>query len=296
MPSLTGLRAFEAAARQQSYSAAGRELNVSHAAIAQQVKSLEAHLELRLVRRAGRGIATTPEGAFLATQLSDGFGQVASAVQELMAAEAERPLHVSMTPSFAVSWFMPRMQLFRIAHPDIDLVVNPTVDNVDFANSDCDVAIRFGTGGWQGLEMEQLLPSSFAIVAAPDLVGPVWQGQPEDLLGFPWLQELGTDEIKLWLGDMGIDMPAKAQITNLPGYMLLDALRKGQGIGAVARVFVEEDLSAGRLVVMYDEAEDTSTGYYLVWRPGVPRPALRHFLRWIRGAAQDQRPAGATEN
>ena len=70
--------------------------------------------------------------------------------------------------------------------------------------------------------------------------------------------------------------------------MLLDALRSGQGIGAVARVFVEDDLAAGRLVMMYDEAEDTSAGYYLVWRQGIPRPALRYFLRWIRNATREE--------
>ncbi len=281
-PPLTGLRAFEAAARNLSFSAAGRELNVSHAAVAQQVKSLESHLGLRLVRRAGRGIAPTPEGALLAGQLTESFGQMAEALRGLTAAEQERPLHVTMTPSFAVSWFLPRMQLFRIAHPGIDLVVNPTVEAIDFASSDCDVAIRFGSGGWQGVEYELLLPSGFVIVASPDLVGKDWRGPPEDLLKFPWLQELGTEEVKLWLAEQGIEMPARAQITDLPGYMVLTALRNGQGVAAAARVFVEDDLAAGHLVALHEEPDDLSAGYYLVWRAGIQRPALKHFLRWIR--------------
>ncbi len=286
-PPLTSLRAFEAAARNLSFSAAGRELNVSHAAVAQQVKSLEAHLGLRLVQRAGRGIAPTPEGALLVEQLTHSFGQMAETLRALSASESERPLHVTMTPSFAVSWFMPRMQLFRIAHPGIDLVVNPTVELIDFASSDCDVAIRFGAGGWRGVEYELLLPSRFVIVASPDLVGKDWQGQPEDLLGYPWLQELGTEEVKLWLADQGIEMPARAQITDLPGYMVLAALRNGQGVAAAARVFVEDDLAAGHLIELYEEPEDTSAGYYLVWRAGILRPALKHFLRWIRGATRE---------
>lgn len=166
-------------------------------------------------------------------------------------------------------------------------MVNPTIENVDLANGDCDVAIRFGDGGWPGLEGEQLLPSSFAIVASPGLVGPVWRGTPKDLLSLPWLQELGTEEIKLWLANLGIDMPPSAQITDLPGYMVLNAVRDGQGIAAVARVFVEDDLSAGRLVSLYEETDEGRTGYHLVWRPGLQRPALRQFLRWIRNAAQD---------
>jgi len=286
-PPLTGLRAFEAAARNQSYSAAGRELNVSHAAVAQQVKSLEAHLGLRLARRSGRGIAPTPEGTLLAAQLTESFGQMADAIRSLTEAEQERPLHVTMTPSFAVSWFLPRMQLFRVAHPGIDMVVNPTVEMVDFASADCDVAIRFGAGGWQGVEYELLLSSGFVIVASPDLVGTGWRGSPEDLLKFPWLQELGTEEVKVWLAAQGIEMPARAQITNLPGYMVLTALRNGQGVAAAARVFVEDDLAAGHLVTLHEEPDDTAAGYYLVWRAGIQRPALKHFLRWIRGATRE---------
>ena len=288
-PPLTALRAFEAAARNQSYSAAGRELNVSHAAVSQQVKALETHLGLRLVQRAGRGIAPTADGTLLAQQLTDSFGKIAETLRNLTATEAERPVNVTMTPSFAVSWFMPRMPLFRLAHPGIDLVVNPTVDLIDLANAECDVAIRFGDGGWTGVTYELLLPSSFVIVASPDLVGADWQGGPEDLAHLPWLQELGTEEVKLWLAEQGIELPARAHITNLPGYMVLNALREGQGVAAAARVFVADDLAAGRLVALYDEPDDTPTGYYLVWHPGRERPALKHFLRWIRSATQGTR-------
>ena len=143
-PPLSSLRAFEAAARNLNYSAAGRELNVSHAAIAQQVRSLESHLGLRLAQRAGRGIELSPQGALLAEHLTHGFGEMAGALRALTAAESDRPLHVTMTPSFAANWFMPRMQSFRAAHPDIDLTVNPTVDLVDLRKTQCDVAIRFG--------------------------------------------------------------------------------------------------------------------------------------------------------
>lgn len=275
--------------RNQSYSAAGRELNVSHAAVSQQVKALEAHTGLRLVQKAGRGIVPTAEGAVLAARLTESFGQVAETLDDLVSAETERPVHVTMTPSFAVSWFLPRMPMFRVAHPDIDLVVNPTVELIDLANTECDLAIRFGNGGWTGIDYELLLSSSFVIVASPDLVGSQWDGTPEDLVRLPWLQELGTEEVKLWLESQGIELPAKAQITDLPGYMVLNALRDGQGVAAAARAFVEDDLAEGRLVALYDEPDDTPTGYYLVWRAGHQRPALKHFLSWIRGVTRNDK-------
>ncbi len=287
LPPLASLRAFEAAARNLSYSAAGRELNVSHAAIAQQVRALEAHLGLRLAQRSGRGLALTPEGRTLAGGLGEGFGRVAETVRSLAAAEADRPLHVTMTPSFAVSWFLPRMPLFREAHPEIDLIVNPTADLVDLAASGCDIAIRFGAGTWSGCESELLLPSNFIIVAAPGLVPEDWRGTPGELVALPWLQELGTEEVTHWLADQGITLPPSAHITNLPGYMLLGALRDGQGAAATARVFVQDDLDAGRLVVIHEVIREVPSGYHLVWRPGIERPALKAFRKWIRGAARE---------
>lgn len=287
LPPLAALRAFEAAARNLNYSAAGRELNVSHAAIAQQVRLLERFTGLRLAERAGRGIALTPEGRLLAGHLTSGFEEIAGAFRALSTAEADRPLHVTMTPSFAVSWFMPRMPLFRMAHPDIDLVVNPTVENVDLSSTGCDIAIRFGAGVWPGLESELLLPSNFVIVAAPSVVGDNWQGRPEDLATLPWLQELGTEEVEQWLASQGIEMPARAHITEMPGYLLERALRDGQGAAVTARVFVETDIAEGRLIALHEETQSTSAGYHLAWRPGIQRPAVKQFVRWIKKAAKE---------
>ena len=287
LPPLTSLRAFEAAARNASYSAAGRELNVSHAAVAQQVRALESFIGFRLAERSGRGIALTPEGTLLAGRLTEGFGQVAEAIRLLSAEEAARPIHVTMTPTFGVNWFLPRMPMLRAAHPDIDLMVNPTAEVISFADSGCDAAIRFGTGGWDNLESERLVPSNFVIVAAPALVPDDWSGNLEDLLGMPWLQELGTAEVQRWLDSLGIERPPPAHITSLPGYMVLSAIREGQGIAATARAFVEDDLAVGRLISLYEPPGGEATGYHLVWRKGIQRPALKQFLSWIRRTARE---------
>ncbi len=288
VPPLASLRAFEAAGRNLNYSAAGRELNVSHAAIAQQVKSLENHLDLRLAARSGKGIELTPEGVFLLEHLTRGFEDIADGLSSLSQAEAERPVHVTMTPSFAANWFMPRMQSFRAVHPDIDLTVNPTVDLVDLRKTQCDVAIRFGAADWSGLESRLLLPSHFVIVGVPDLVPDDWQGRPEDFLKLPWLEDLGSDEVGHWMEDQGIEMPSTTHVTRLPGYMMLTALRNGQGVAATARVLIEEDIADGRLVILYETSKASASGYHLVWRPGIQRPAVKDFVRWIRREARDQ--------
>ncbi len=292
---MAGLRAFEAAARNLGYSSAGRELNITHAAVAQQVRALETHLGVKLAERAGRGIALTPAGQTLSAGLTEGFGTVADTLRALSAAQANRPVHVTMTPCFAVSWFLPRMQLFTQSHPDVDLMVNPTPDLVVLDGTSCDVAIRFGTGDWPGLESEPLVPSNFVIVAAPSLLKGRKITEPSDLLSFHWLQELGTDEVAQWLAGRGLTLPRETHITNLPGYMLLGALREGQGVAATARVFVEGDLADGRLIALFEVTGGSPTAYHLVWRPGRQRPALKAFLRWIRQVASEESQDAAKE-
>ncbi len=294
IPPLASLRAFEAAARNRSYSVAARELNVSHAAVAQQVRALESFLGLRLAERAGRGIAPTLEGAMLAERLTRGFGEVADAIRELDIHKANRPIHITMTPTFAANWFMPHMQSLNAAHPDIELSVNPTAQVIDFFSAGVDVAVRYGTGNWAGLESELLMPSNFVVIGAPSLVGENWQGSFEDLFKFHWLQEYGTAEVENWMKNQCVEPTSDIRISSMPGFMVLSAVQTGQGIATTARAFVADDIAAGRLVEMYVE-EDAGAGYYLVTRPGPKRPALKTFLGWLRQAVRDTGFEGSTD-
>ena len=123
IPSLAALRAFEVAARTGSYSAAAQELNVTHAAVAQHVRTVEAHLDKALMIRNGRGMAPTEIGAALAATLSAGFGQIIEGVKQATDDIEARPLAVSVTPSFAENWLMPRLTRFWAAHPGFSLSV-----------------------------------------------------------------------------------------------------------------------------------------------------------------------------
>jgi LysR family glycine cleavage system transcriptional activator len=285
IPSLTSLRAFSAVADTLNFSHAGRDLNVSHAAVSQQVRSLEAHLGVSLVMRYGRGVTLTPEGQELARSLENAFQGIRSAVDALADTGSVRPLQVTMTPAFAVSWLMPRISDFRLQHPDIELMLNPTAEVVALAPGGVDVAIRFGDGKWKGLDAEPLLPTTFAIVAARSLVGDREFVDPEQLIDYPWLQELGTNELSLWLERQGVIAPGKLDITHLPGYMVLDGLRRGDGVTASARKFLEADIAAGNLRVLFEDARPGS-GYYIVTRHGAMRPPLKAFVSWLRRHAQ----------
>ena len=284
LPPLAALRAFAALAQEGSFARAGSALNVSHAAVSQQVRALEERLGTALVERAGRGTVLTPAGLQLAATLETAFTAIRRAVDEITGADAARPLQVSMTPSFAVSWLMPRIAEFRHRHPEIELMLNPTPDLVELAPGGIDVAIRFGDGNWAGLQSEPLLATDFVIVAARSLIGSRKISDPRDILDLPWLQELGTSEISTWLRQRGVLAPKTGNLTHLPGHMLLEALRSGEGVTATSLAFVERDVAEGRLVVLFEDLRPDA-GYHIVTRPGVMRPPLKAFVAWLRRQA-----------
>ena len=286
LPPLSALRAFAAFAEEGSVVAAGDALGVSHAAISQQLRSLEAHLDVVLLDRSGRALTLTAEGAQLATAVKDGFASMIETAQVLTGARAAQPLHISTTPTFAASWLMPRLPRFREKFPQVDLMLNPTPKLVDLGSQNVDLAIRHGTGDWPGLQSEMLVKSPLVVVAAPSLVDP--DGPVPDaaaLARLPWLQELGRSEANFWLEQQGVHREAGHGFTQLPGNLLVEGARSGQGLAVVVRTFVEDDIAAGRLRVL--QQEDTpDAGYYVVTRPGVMRPVQKSFLQWLRREAQ----------
>ena len=167
LPPLSALRAFAAYAETGAVQKAGDKLNVSHAAISQQIRNLENHLGLRLLDRSGRSASLTEEGRALASALETGFGEIARTVAQLTGSEQARPLHVSTTPSFAANWLMPRLADFRSRHPEIDIVIDPNPALCDPTPGGVDIAIRYGNGHWPGMEARLLIPSAMAVVAAP---------------------------------------------------------------------------------------------------------------------------------
>ncbi|OBY24791.1 LysR family transcriptional regulator [Leisingera sp. JC1] len=279
MPPLAALRAFTAFAETGNVVQAGAALNVSHAAISQQLRALEAHLGARLLDRSGRALALTADGAHLARALQLGFGAIEAAVQEISAAGAARPLHVTCTPMFAAHWLMPRLAEFQASHAEIDLVLDPRGEIVELKPGGIDLAIRYGDGNWPGMDTRMLLQSPMVVIAADSLLRGRRVAAPEDLLDLPWLEELGTTEASRWLESRGVTDSLRGSRTRLPGNLLMQAVRAGQGVAVSVQAFVEEDLQAGRLCALFTEGEDR--GYHVVTRSGVLRPEARKLAAWL---------------
>ena len=285
LPPLASLRAFSAFAEKGGVVPAGAALNVSHAAISQQLRALEKHMGVALLDRTGKSLSLTTEGQQLARALQLGFGLIGTAVEDLIRTGQERPVHVSLTASFAAFWLMPRLPVFQAENPDVNLALDPTPHLVTLSPGGVDVAIRYGVGGWPGVDAEMLLETPFVIVAAPSLLGGKTSWTPKDLGQLPWLEEFGTTEATTWLAKRGVDHGPSAGSISLPGNLLLEGLRAGQGVTATVRHFVEHDIAAGRLIELYAEPE--GSGYHVLTGKAPVRPAVKTFVKWLKRQAQE---------
>ncbi len=291
MPPLTALRAFAAYVETGSMTAAGAQLNVSHAAISQQLRTLESHMGVTLLDRAGARGELTDEGRSLAEAVTGGFERMFRAVAELTGADADRPVQITTTPAFAANWLMPRLAGFRERHPEVSLMIDPTPELRPLRPGGLDMAVRYGNGEWPGLEADLLIVTPIVIVAAPSLVGDREFETPADLTRFHWMQEIGTNEATEYLERHGAVLDRARGLTSLPGNLMIEAARAGQGIAVTAGAFAEADIAAGRLRLLFEDRR--KKGYYIVTRPGAMRPQARILHRWIR--AQGHRDAHPRE-
>lgn len=277
IPSLAALRAFEAVARAGSFSAAARELNVTHAAIAQHVRTVEADLKTTLVMRQGRGMAVTDAGVQLAAALTDGFSQIIAGVEAITSDAETRPLTLSVTPSFAENWLMPRFADFWAKHPEIGLSIMPSVEVIDLRRDGIDMAVRYGKGDWPGLDATPLFKADFTVVGAPSLLkGRKIEGFA-DLNGLPWLFETVHREAKRWVLESDIDLTT-SPINEVPTFgMVMAAVRSGKCLSVASSVLVADDIKSGKLVALIQK-QSKDLGYFIV----TPKDVLSHSAKILK--------------
>ena len=283
LPSLTALRAFAVLAERSSFTSAASALNVSHAAVIQQVRALEERLGVSLVVRAGRGVALTTEGELLARDLHAGFATIQRGVEVLTGAGAARPVQISMSPAFATEWLMPRIMEFQYRYPETTLMLNPTAEVVELRPGGIDMAVRYRGDARPPKGIEALLVSDMVVIGTPELLAGRGH-RPEDLLDMPWLQELGTSEVSDWFERRGVAIRAPLTINHMPGNLIMEAVRRGDGITYTARAFFRDEIAQGRILVVH--TEPAFGQYFVETAPGVPRPSLRRFLAWLQGKAE----------
>jgi LysR family transcriptional regulator, glycine cleavage system transcriptional activator len=282
LPPMQALRAFEAAARLESLTKAADSLHLTHGAISHQIKSLETDLGVRLVERAGRGIRLTDAGERFAGRVRIAFAELAAGVHEMVTRANPSRLRVSVAPSFAARWLLPRIGRFIAAHTDVDLDVRANMANVDFQHDDADVAIRYGHGDWPGLTVEHLLDDWFFPVASPRIAGGRLPARPADLSRYTLLRS--DDEYwKPWFEAAGLDWPepARGPIFNDSAHMM-QAAAEGQGIALARWCLLGNDVRNGVLVPLFDIAVPVPRKYYLVYPARTAgSPKLAAFRQWL---------------
>lgn len=284
LPSLTALRAFAATAEMRNFSQAARVLNVTPAAVAQQVRALEDHFGRSLVQRDGRGVSLTVDGEQLAEALGEGFAVLQRGVEALRAGEADRPVRVSLTASFAAQWLMPRLRDFWDKYPDIGVSLHPDSRVVDLHRERMDLAIRYGNGDWPGLETTYLASARLVIVGAPSLLEGRAALTPEEMAGMDWVLSRNWAEQDNYLRHLGLD-PAALNATDFPGEELaIAAARQGLGLVVESLALIEADVAEGRLRVVH-ESREKMPAYFVVTLPGPQRAAARAFVKWLKSQA-----------
>ena len=286
LPPLNALRCFDVAAKHLSFTNAAAELNVTHSAVSHQIKALEAWLGAPLFRRVNRGLVLTNAGQAYLKPVRDSFERLAEATRRLRVRERTGPLTVSIMPSFAAKWLMPRLRRFRERHPDIDVRISASSQLTDFAREDVDICIRYGRGVWPDVDIELLMRESMFPVASPRLIeGPVPLKVPADLANHTLISDYDwrVDFWQLWLEAAGMsDFVVRHSLSFNYSNLMLQAAIDGLGVALSQNALAGDDLAAGRLVRLFDYALPTDYGYYVVVPEGTAqRPKIAAFRNWL---------------
>ena len=284
LPSIQTLRAFEAAGRLRSYSRAADELGLTHGAISHRIRELEVRIGTRLFERQGNSMRPTPAGQELLASVRHGLRLLERAFEPRLAPET-RPLVASVLPVLASCWLVPRLGDFRARHPDIEVELRVTTELARFGSDGVDVALRYGAGGWPGVQSRRLGDEIVFPVCSPDYARRLSITRPEDLARCrllrtpwqpwaPWLQAAGL----AW------DEPGDGPLYP-DSSLLLRAAVAGEGIALSRRLLMTDDLAAGRLCRPFDIAIDDPNAYYLVWPTASQRTAeIARLGDWLEAA------------
>jgi LysR family glycine cleavage system transcriptional activator len=294
LPSLNGLRAFEAAARHMSFTNAAAELNVTQTAISHQIRRLEEELGVRLFIRQNRALALTPQATEYLPGVRAAFNDLRFATDRLLRKDNENVLTVSTLASLAAKWLLPRLPAFQEAHPGIDVRITTSTALVDFKTGDVDAAIRYGRGHWPGLRADWLMADELFPVCSPALItGSKPLRCPEDLAEQTLLHTSAgyNDDWRLWL--TAAELPAN--ISKRPGLtfdlilVTVQAAIDGLGVAMGRTSYVEADIAKGRLVVPFKIALPADAGFYLVSPEArADSPKLSAYRKWLVASLQNK--------
>ncbi|MEL6372083.1 MAG: transcriptional regulator GcvA [Pseudomonadota bacterium] len=302
LPPLNALRVFESAARHLSFTKAAEELNVTPGAVSQQIKTLEDFIGAKVFKRTKRALLLTDAAQASLPILREAFDKLGEASRILAAPGDAGRLNVSVAPSLAAKWLVPRLDRFHERHEDIEVWVSADMDIVDFAMDDVDIAIRYGAGNYDGLDVEQLMAETILPVCSPRLLtGETPLKSPADLAHHALLHDGSPDKDEsaptwpMWLKAAGVcDVDGTKGIRFNQSSLVIEAAVAGKGVALAKSALALADLEAARLVVPFDFTTPSSFAYYIVHPASKARiKAVKAFKAWLKEEADATRDASA---
>jgi LysR family glycine cleavage system transcriptional activator len=292
VPGLSAFSTFEAAARHQSFTRAAAELHVTPAAVSYVIRELEIELGVKLFHRVKRAVHLTDAGEILNSTVADALGAIGRAVERVRSADGQPRLKVTTTPSFAIKWLVPRLNGFLERFPGVDVRVDMSVRQIDFAREDMDLAIRFGTGQYPGHQVDRMISDTVSPVCSPRLLkGSRRLQHPRDLrhvtlIHVDWQGLGGTwPTWAMWMASAGVtDIDTSRGIHFDQGVMAIQAAIDGHGVALGDSSLTATDIAQGRLVRPFDLAVSAPAqfAYWIVVPPRTAeRPLVIAFREWL---------------
>lgn len=280
LPPLTALRSFEAVARLGSVTLAAAELFVTHSAVSQQLRLLEAQLGIPLFTREGRGLSLTEDGRLYALQVRLALTELGDATRLIQARPRDGELVLAVLPSFGLHWLMPRLPRFQARYPHYRISLRASLDIHDLRQGLVDAGVRMGLGNWEGLQQKKLFDDSLLIVAAPHFNQGRLPRTAQEVMAAPIVRTV--ESWLAWCQAAGVEEPPPAGLWINDSNLVLEAVYRGQGVTLERRSLVHDDLKTGRLVQLTDITVPYLHPNWLVWPPRASAQAkLGEFSAWL---------------
>ena len=284
LPSISMLASFDATARSGSFSAAARELNLTHGAVSRQIAALEFQLDTALVIRSPRGVRLSGVGKRYAVDVRAALTALRDATLEVINEPKGSTIDLAILPTFGTRWLMPRFPKFLEINPDVSVNFITRLSRFELDEGNVDAAIHFGTAHWPGADCTFLMQEQAVPVCSPTLLKHAVETPERDFHGLPLLHlESRPDAWTEWFDSQGIDIPSCAGAMVFEQFSIVaHAAVAGLGVALLPHFLIRAELARGELVILSDQAPTSEMGYYLVTpeskSQNAPIVALREWL------------------
>ena len=287
LPPLSSLKLFEASARLLSFKNAAEELLLTPSAVSHGIQSLEEWLGVPLFLRTARGLVLSESGADYLPIITGALDSIAAGSARISSRSGTGVLAISIAPTFATRWLLPRLHAFRARHPEIKIVIATSVDHAALDGTECDIAIRLGRGGWQGLVSDLILRETLVPVCSPSMRDKIERSGE----AAPMIQVTSTSvEWIEWARNAKRAEPDLSRSLHVDTIQMAhEAACQGLGIALGRRPLVDPELADGRLVEIWGSPYVSPMGYWLVSsEEAACEPRIVAFRNWMRELAPSE--------